>query len=131
MFMTYLVLLTCYLLPVVFSAVSYPPAVVCAPGNPVLLAPSPFIPVENKDCDYTQTYPRKPPKWFYSPPVSKLSSYILSLSNKLTCLSLTFRVRPSHCTYIHIYYIYIYTVPIKSLHAPFIFSHFVMLQPMY
>ncbi len=61
-----------------FSADSYPPTVVCAPGNPVLLAPSPFIPVENKDCDYPQTYPRKPPKWFYSPPVSILSSYILT-----------------------------------------------------
>ncbi len=48
------------LLPVVFSAVSYPPSVVCAPGNPVLLAPSPFVPVEYKDSDYPITNPRKP-----------------------------------------------------------------------
>ncbi len=48
------------LLPVVFSAVSYPPAVVCAPGNPVLLAQSPFVPVEYKDSDYPLTNPRKP-----------------------------------------------------------------------
>ncbi len=48
------------LLPVVFSAVSYPPAVVCALGNPVLLAPSPFVPVEYKDSDYPLTNPRKP-----------------------------------------------------------------------
>ncbi len=43
-----------------FSTVSYPPAGVCAPGNPVPLAQSPFVPVEYKDSDYPLTNPRKP-----------------------------------------------------------------------
>ncbi len=60
-----------------------------------------FIPVENKDCDYPQTYLQKPPKWFYSPPVSKLSSHILSLSNKLTVLSLTSVSDPVTVTLLH------------------------------